>query len=42
MNTIYSDASAREILIQKGRKRKVFFSWEKTVDLLWGSIKKVI
>jgi glycosyltransferase involved in cell wall biosynthesis len=39
---IESDESFREQLIEKGKKRKEFFSWEKTADLLWASIGKCL
>jgi glycosyltransferase involved in cell wall biosynthesis len=40
MVSIYSDENLRKHLIDKGRKRKKFFSWEKTASLLWESICK--
>lgn len=35
---LYKDEDMRNTLIQKGRKRKEDFSWDKTADLLWKSI----
>ena len=40
MVSVYSDENLRKHLIQKGRKRRNFFSWEKTASLLWESICK--
>jgi glycosyltransferase involved in cell wall biosynthesis len=40
MVSIYSDENLRRHFIEKGRKRKNFFSWEKTASLLWESIYK--
>lgn len=37
---LYKDEDMRNILIQKGRKRKLDFSWDKSADLLWRSIEK--
>lgn len=39
---IYKDEDMRNSLIEKGRKRKLNFSWDKTADLLWKSILKTI
>jgi glycosyltransferase involved in cell wall biosynthesis len=39
---IYKDVDMRNILIEKGRKRKLDFSWDKTADALWKSIEKTI
>lgn len=39
---IYKDADMRNTLIEKGRKRKLDFSWDKTADALWNSIEKTI
>jgi glycosyltransferase involved in cell wall biosynthesis len=36
------DASLRQSLIEKGRERKLLFSWQKTADLLWESVEKII
>lgn len=36
------DKLLREQLIENGKKRKEFFSWKKTADLLWASIKKCL
>jgi len=42
MIKIYSEASLRQSLIERGRIRKNFFSWEKTADLLWQSMEKIL
>lgn len=36
------DEKLRRELIQKGRLRKQYFSWDRTADLLWQSVKKAI
>jgi glycosyltransferase involved in cell wall biosynthesis len=40
MYKVYSDENLRKDLIEKGRKRKQDFSWDKTSDLLWKSVLK--
>jgi glycosyltransferase involved in cell wall biosynthesis len=40
MISIHKDADLRNSLIEKGRKRKLDFSWDKTSDALWKSIEK--
>ena len=42
MNSVYTDENLRNSLIEKGRKRRMDFSWDKTADLLWESIKRTI
>jgi glycosyltransferase involved in cell wall biosynthesis len=42
MTKISNDAGLRMQLIEKGRIRKAFFSWEKTADLLWTSVTKCL
>lgn len=37
---LYKDDDMRNILIQKGRKRKLDFSWDLSANLLWKSIEK--
>ena len=37
---LYKDKDMRNILIEKGRKRKPAFSWDKTAEALWNSIEK--
>ena len=37
---LYKDKDMRNILIEKGRKRKLAFSWDKTAEALWNSIEK--
>jgi len=39
---IFKDESIRKTLINKGRKRKLDFSWDKTADALWESIEHAI
>lgn len=39
---IYKDDDMRKALIEKGRKRKLAFSWDKTAESLWKSILKTI
>ncbi len=39
---IYKDEDMRNSLIEKGRKRKLEFSWNKTADALWKSIEKTV
>jgi glycosyltransferase involved in cell wall biosynthesis len=38
MSKLYLDKDLRNSLIEKGRKRKLEFSWDKTADALWKSI----
>jgi glycosyltransferase involved in cell wall biosynthesis len=42
MQMIYADNLLRERLIEKGRERKKFFTWEKTASGLWQSIEKAL
>lgn len=42
MRYIYKDEDMRNKLIQKGRKRKLDFSWDKTATALWKSIEKAV
>ena len=42
MCKIAVDENLRQQLIKKGKIRKNFFSWEKTANLLWTSIKKCL
>ena len=42
MLQLYSDKKLRETLIEKGRIRKLDFSWSKTSTSLWQSIEKTI
>jgi hypothetical protein len=37
---LYKDEDMRNMLIAKGRKRKLDFNWDKTADLLWKSMLK--
>ncbi len=42
MQKISTNESLRKTLIEKGNRQKDRFSWERTADLLWKSIGKVI
>ena len=42
MLSIYKDENLRNSLIEKGRKRKLDFSWDKTADALWECIEKTL
>ena len=42
MLSVYTNKELRISLIEKGRKRKLDFSWNKTADALWKSIEKTI
>ncbi len=42
MVLIYQDKNLRNNLLEKGRKRKLDFSWNKTANELWKSIEKTI
>ncbi len=42
MNRIYNEPTLRQELIEKGRIRKLEFSWDKTAKLLWESIEKTL
>ena len=42
MINIYKDESMRNSLIEKGRKRKLDFSWDKTADALWKSMEMAV
>ena len=42
MIKVATDEKYRETLIQRGAERRNLFSWERTADLLWGSIESVI
>jgi hypothetical protein len=39
---IVADPALRQELIRKGRIRKTAFSWEKTAQLLWDSITRIL
>ena len=39
MIKLYQDKELRDLLIEKGFRQKEKFSWDKTADLLWGSIQ---
>jgi glycosyltransferase involved in cell wall biosynthesis len=42
MLALYQDETLRNNLIEKGRKRKLDFSWDKTASALWKSVLKVV
>jgi glycosyltransferase involved in cell wall biosynthesis len=42
MTLISTNKELKKNLISKGKERAKFFSWEKTSDLLWASIKETI
>ena len=42
MLAIYQDERLRKLLIEKGRIRKMDFSWDKTADALWRTIEKTV
>jgi glycosyltransferase involved in cell wall biosynthesis len=42
MLLIYKDKNLRNTLVEKGRKRKLDFSWDMTAKELWRSIEKTI
>lgn len=42
LKSITFDENLREELIEKGKKRRLEFSWQKTADNLWSSIQKTL
>ncbi len=42
LKSITFDENLREELIEKGKKRRLEFSWQKTADNLWSSIEKTL
>ena len=42
MLKIFCDTNIRNTLIDKGRKQRDKFTWDKTADKLWESISKCI
>jgi glycosyltransferase involved in cell wall biosynthesis len=42
MTNIANNKALRKQLIEKGRKRKTLFSWDKTAENVWSSIEKTI
>jgi glycosyltransferase involved in cell wall biosynthesis len=42
MQLLFSNASLRKQLIEKGRVQKLQFSWDRTSRLMWDSIKKIL
>ncbi len=39
---LFKDEDMRKVLIEKGKKRKLDFSWDKTADALWSSIERTV
>ena len=39
---LYKDEDMRTALVEKGRKRKLHFNWDKTADALWECIEKTM
>jgi glycosyltransferase involved in cell wall biosynthesis len=42
MERIVQEPGLRDTLINKGRLRRLLFSWDKTADLLWDSVRKIL
>ncbi|MFZ4400788.1 MAG: glycosyltransferase family 4 protein [Bacteroidales bacterium] len=42
MQKIATDDEFRTSLIEKGKKRRIEFSWDKTAEKLWSSIEKIL
>lgn len=42
MQALYKDPTLRQQLIAKGREQREKFSWERSAELLWGSVLKAI
>ena len=42
MQTIYKDRNLRQTLIEKGKKRALFFTWDKTAQQTWKIMEKYI
>lgn len=42
MLAVYNNQNLRNSLIEKGRKRKLDFSWEKTANALWQCVEKTV
>jgi len=42
LKSITFDKNLREELIEKGKKRRLEFTWQKTADNLWSSIEKTL
>jgi glycosyltransferase involved in cell wall biosynthesis len=40
MLRVYSDEGLRKELLEKGRKRKLLFTWERSAELLWEGVQK--
>lgn len=42
MVAIYKNENLRKTLVEKGRKRKMDFNWDKTAESLWRTIEKTV
>lgn len=42
MQRIVNEPGLRELLICRGRIRKQLFSWDRTADLLWDSVRRIL
>jgi glycosyltransferase involved in cell wall biosynthesis len=42
MLRIHKDAELRNSLVEKGKKQREKFSWDKSADLLWKSIQRTL
>ncbi len=42
LKKITEDVALRKKLVQKGRERRTYFSWDKTADRLWRAIEKTV
>ena len=42
MKTVFLDESLRNALVQRGRIRKNYFSWDRTADLLWECVERAM
>jgi glycosyltransferase involved in cell wall biosynthesis len=42
MKRIFKDEQLRNKLIQEGKQRASLFNWDKTVDLLWNTIRQAV
>ena len=42
LRKVSEDFSLRKELVEKGRKRREYFSWNKTSELLWNSMMKTL
>ncbi len=42
MERLATDGNYRQILVERGRKRRKLFSWDRTAQLLWESVEKAM